>query len=51
MPNTMYFVQCKDCESCSLHEYTMPSCELHDHTIDNPEVDGCTWGEKKEDGE
>ena len=50
MANTMYFTQCEDCENCSL-EYTTPFCEKYDHIIDNPEVDGCTWGDKKDDGE
>lgn len=49
MPNTMYFTQCKDCEYCSLYAAHGYFCNNHDHIIDNPEVDGCTWGENKEE--
>jgi hypothetical protein len=50
MANTMYFLQCKDCENCSETSFGH-FCDKHIHGIDNPNVDGCTWGNEKEDGE
>ena len=47
MDNTMYFTQCKDCENLSKNSFGH-FCDKHIHNIDNPEVDGCTWGVKKE---
>ena len=47
MANTIFFVQCKDCENCSLHSFGH-FCDKHIHDIDNPECDGCTWGDEKE---
>lgn len=50
MPNTMYFVQCKDCEEC--YRSSMGYfCDKNNHDIDNPEIDGCTWGKEKNDNE
>lgn len=46
MVNTMYFVQCKECENCSKNSFGY-FCDEHIHEIDNPEVDGCTWGNEK----
>ncbi len=50
MPNTMYFVQCKDCEHC-INELFGYVCEKHEIQIHNPKVDGCTWGNEKEDSQ
>lgn len=50
MPNTMYFMNCKDCDNCQKSSFGH-YCDKHFQDIDNPEVDGCTWGDKKEDGE
>lgn len=50
MANTMYFMQCKDCDNCSETSFGH-FCDKHIHGIDNPNVDGCTWGNAKEDGE
>ena len=50
MANTMFFMQCKDCENCSETSFGH-FCDKHIHGIDNPDVDGCTWGNEKEDGE
>lgn len=50
MVNTSYFMNCKDCDNCSANSFGH-FCGKHIHNIDNPEVDGCTWGDKKEDGE
>ena len=47
--NTMFFTQCEECENCYTDGYSLPYCALHDHTIDNTKMDGCTWGNKKED--
>jgi len=46
MDNTMYFVQCKECENCSMIAMGY-FCDKHIHCIDNPDVDGCTCGERK----
>lgn len=48
MPNTMYFTQCKDCEHCT-NELFGYVCEKHEIQIHNPKVDGCTWGNNKEE--
>lgn len=50
MANTMYFMQCKDCDNCSETSF-WHFCDKHIHGIDNINVDGCTWGNAKEDGE
>ena len=50
MANTMYFVQCKDCEECSKSSFGY-FCDKHIAYIDNPEADGCTFGKEKVDGE
>ena len=48
MANTKFFLQCKDCENCSETSFGH-FCDKHIHGIDNPNVDGCTWGNEKED--
>ena len=50
MVNTMYFTQCKDCEYC-VKELFGYCCDNNFHSINNPDVDGCTFGKEKEDGE
>lgn len=50
MPNTMYFTQCKECVYC-VKELFGYCCDKNLHSIDNPNTDGCTWGEEKENGE
>ena len=47
MVNTSYFMNCKDCDNCSANSFGH-FCDKHIHNIDNPEVDGCTWGERRE---
>ena len=48
MANTMWFIQCEDCEHCT--EAVIGYCsEKHQIFIDNPKTDGCTWGNPKED--
>lgn len=49
MINTMYFVQCEECENCSKTSFGY-FCDKHIHNVDNPNVEGCTWGNKKMDG-
>ena len=50
MVNTMYFVQCDDCENCSSSSFGC-YCDKHAIYIGNPKVDGCTFGKEKENGE
>lgn len=50
MPNTQFFVQCKDCTECRKSSFGY-FCDKHINYIDNPDVDGCTFGKEKEDGE
>ena len=50
MANTMYFMNCKDCDNCQKSSFGH-YCDKHFLDIDNTEVDGCTWGDKKKDGE
>lgn len=48
MANTEFFVQCKDCTECSKTSFGY-FCNKNIHDIDNPEMDGCTWGDEKEE--
>ena len=48
MPNTMFFIQCAECEHCCTDTFTW-FCAKTDQYIDNPEVDGCTFGSKREE--
>ena len=50
MVNTQFFVQCKDCEECRKSSFGY-FCDKHTEYIGNPNVDGCTFGKGKEDGE
>ena len=49
MTNTMFFTQCEACENCTKELFGYV-CEKHGIEIHNPKFDGCTWGDKKEDG-
>ena len=43
-------VRCKDCEECAESSFGY-FCDKHIAYIGNPNVDGCTFGKEKEDGE
>ena len=48
MPDTTFFTQCEKCLNCTESSFGH-FCEKHLIHIGNPKIDGCTWGNERDE--